>query len=397
MTGKGFVRKGQKVLICLCMFLTACGKEESTQEITQKMIQENTWKNETLSGDISTSISEDFLELLKELTQKENDYVIEVLQPMECGGKVEKEELKLYASYPDVQECMKRMEDGFGGIFLLVDADNDGIKDLFAWIWDGGSAGDTGRVLLQGQSDGSYKKTDESGGVTQELSFVEYDGKNYLLETSFDYYKKCTNGFIVSCYENGVCCETAEITVNNDSYTAQIIYADSNYQKLAGKIAEMGNDGFLDEGNSYYTWLVIEGSAEKLEKAPESLRDKLGEQAYHSDFNNDNDEEWYVKKIFYPSSMASVVHLQQEIFLTAEWEKGESLLEHYGLEYEGVPLMFWVEHCDKTDKQVVCLLCYDGISRNIVYGFLIEGENAAKVMEIEYAGNQELKCTFLHD
>lgn len=397
MTGKDFIRKGQRILICLCMFLTACGKEQSAQELIQQDTQQNIQERETLFCDASANISEDFLELLKELTQKENDYVIEVLQPMECGGKVEKEEINLYASSPDVQECAERMENCFGGVFLLADADNDGTEDLLAWIWDGGSAGDTSRVLLQGQPDGSFKKTDESCGITQELCFVEYDGKNYLLETSFDYYKKCTNGFIVSCYENGVCCETAEITVNNDSYTAQIIYADSDYQQLAGKIAEMGNDGFLDEENSYYTWLIIEGSAEKLEKVPESLRDKLGEQAYHSDFNNDNEEEWYVKKIFYPSSMASVVHLQQEIFLTAEWEKGESLLEHYGLEYEGVPLMFWVEHCDQTDKQVVCLLCYDGISRNIVYGFLIEGENVVKVMEIEYAGNQELKCTFLYD
>ena len=58
-----------------------------------------------------------------------------------------------------------------------------------------------------------------------------------------------------------------------------------------------------------------------------------------------------------------------------------------------MPLAFWVEHVEETDKQIVCLLCYDGLSRYIIYGILIEEETASEVMEIDFRGNEKVEYT----
>lgn len=56
----------------------------------------------------------------------------------------------------------------------------------------------------------------------------------------------------------------------------------------------------------------------------------------------------------------------------------------YSLEYEGIPLFFWVDSV--VDKQILFLLCYEGLDREMLYGCLIESGQAAKVMEIDYNG-----------
>ena len=52
--------------------------------------------------------------------------------------------------------------------------------------------------------------------------------------------------------------------------------------------------------------------------------------------------------------------------------------------------MYWVEHVEEEDRQIVCLLCYKGLSKNMVYGYLIEEENVSKVMEIDYEGEEKI-------
>lgn len=345
-------------------------------------------KEERIVLDAPTYIDASFLEMLGELTQTENEEIKKVLQSKVCDKVVTDEELEHYAVNPDVAECKELMDSSNGGMFLLIDGDNDGYDDLFAWICDGGSMGNSHRVFLQGQKDGSFRMTYVDEDVTQELCFVEYNQKNYLLETDFDYYKKDTNGFIVSCYENGELYEKAYINKVADSYVPEIAFVEDGYDKLAQSTAELGKKGFLKEDS--YEWLVLEGSGEKIVATPEELKDEVSAKTvFCSDLNNDGQTEWYSKYIFYPSSMSTIVYLEDKLFFSDKQEK-DMLLYHYDLEYEGIPLMYWIEHVEEKDRQIVCLLCYKGLSKNMVYGYLIEGENVSKVMEIDYEGKEKI-------
>ena len=365
-------------------------KSDEDENNEEKDIEIENEKEERIVLDAPTYIDASFVEMLRDLLQKENEEINKVLQSKVCDKVVTDVELENYAVNPDVAECKERMDSANGGMFLLIDGDNDGYDDLFAWIYDGGSMGNSHRVFLQGQKDGSFKKTYENEGITQELCFVEYDHKNYLIETSFDYNKKCSDGFILSCYEKGELYEKAYINKVADSYVPEIAFVEDGYDKLAKSTAELGKKGFIKEDSYYFEWLVLEGSGEEIVATPEELKDEVSTKTvFCSDLNNDGQTEWYSKYIFYPSSMSTIVYLEDKLFFSDKQGK-DMLLNYYDLEYDGIPLMYWVEHVEEEDRQIVCLLCYKGLSKNMVYGYLIEEENVSKVMEIDYEGEEKI-------
>lgn len=363
------------------------GEDESGEDEDS---EEESDEEKCIVLDTPTYIDASFLEMLGELTQQSDNDAVEILQPMVNDKVLTDEELELYLDNPDVAECQERMDEAKGGVFLQIDGDNDGYDDLIAWIDDGGSLGNSSRAFLQGQKDGSFKKTYENEGLSQELCFVEYDHKNYLLETDFDFNKKGTNGFIVSYYENGELYETAYVNLVADSYVPEIAFAKEGYDKLAESTAELGKNGFLGENS--HSWLVIEGSGEETVATPKELEHKVSEDTvFCSDLNNDGQTEWYTKSIFYPSNMSTILYLQDELFFSDKQEK-EMIIDYYeDLDFVGIPLMYWVEYVEEKDRQIVCLLCYEGQYRNMVYGYLIEGENISKIMEIDYEGEKIVK------
>jgi len=270
----------------------------------------------------------------------------------------------------------------WGGLLLQVDADNDGIEDLFAWIRDGGSSGNTSFQLAKGMGNGTYEVTEEQGSMSSEIAFIKYEGKNYLLETEFDYNRKAANGFFVTAYEKGLASDQVYLEAVSVTWEPRIISCKSGYEDLANHYAELGKDGFHDE--NLYDYRVDAGSAERVEKNDKTV--------YYADIDNDGAEEWYEKHIFYPSSINSCVSLENELYFADTPDEPEYLVSYYDLQYEGIPLMFWVEQAtDETGqaKQVVCLFTYEGLSANWVYGYLIEGDNVTDVFEIEYEGQLE--------
>ncbi|MGN0246043.1 MAG: hypothetical protein ACI4DK_08795 [Lachnospiraceae bacterium] len=363
-------------------------KNESGESEDSEDIEENE-KEERIVLDTPTYIDASFLEMLGELTQQSDNDAVEILQPMINDKVLTDEELEQYLDNPDVAECQERMDEAKGGAFLQIDGDNDGNDDLIAWIYDGGSLGNSSRAFLQGQKDGSFKKTYENEGLSQELCFVEYDHKNYLLETDFDYNKKGTNGFIVSYYENGELYEMAYVNLVADSYVPEIAFVEEGYDKLAESTSELGKNGFLGENS--HSWLVIEGSGEETVATPKELKNKVYEDTvFCSDLNNDGQTEWYTKGIFYPSNMSTILYLQNELFFADKKESVWIIGYYDDLDFVGIPLMYWVEHVEEKDRQIVCLLCYEGQFRNMVYGYLIEGENISKIMEIDYEGEEKI-------
>lgn len=333
-------------------------------------------------------ISQDFLDYLAQYLMGEVGE--EALEAIVSDQVLSEEELKAYAADPVVAQYIESIEDSWkGGLFLKADGDNDGIEDLLAWINDGGSMGNNSRYFLKGQEDGSFEFTCWTVAYTQEIAFVYYDDTIYLMETDFDYGLKEVNGFLVTLYQDGEVLETLSLHKVMNGYEPEIVYLDAGYEDTAAKYAEDGRNGFWE--GSYRDWGL--GTAER-EIDWETARDTLEldssyiRSIYRSDLDNDGEEEWYWKTIYYPSNLHTYECLQEAIYEEGAgpedlWNNA-SLLTTYGLEYDGVPLFFWVDSID--EKQILFLLCYDGIDREMLYGYLIEGDGAEVVLKIDYIG-----------
>lgn len=306
----------------------------------------------------------------------------QTLQSMVSDVVIAKEDWMSYQG-KGVDEVLSELEI-WGGTILRVDADNDGIKDLFMWIRDGGSSGNTSIQLAQGKEDGTYEVTEYQGTMSQELAFITYEGLNYLVETDYDYNRKAAIGFMVTCYEQGMVSDQVYLEAVAPEWEPKLVSCEAGYEKLAEHYAKLGRDGFHED--SLYDYRIGAGSGEWVEQRD---NDKI----YHADINNDGVEEWYEKQIFYPSTISSCVSLENDLYFAQAPDEPEYLITYYDLQYEGVPLNFWVEDVadDATGQvqHVVCLLTYEGLATNWVYGYLIEGEAVRDVFEIEYQGQLE--------
>ncbi|MDE6744676.1 MAG: hypothetical protein K2J95_12420 [Lachnospiraceae bacterium] len=375
--------------------------EEITVEEEEDPIEDDTAEDDSvseddasmLSSECCTYISQDFLDFLLESYFQERD--VSALQELVMDQELTEEELEAYADDPVVNEHIRDVDD-HGGLVLRVDGDNDGIEDLFVWVLDGGSSGFSSRHFLKGQADGSFQCTLVTQNITRELAFVSYDDTVYLLETNYDYNRKAADGFIINLYQDGEVIEEIMMIEEMAAYEPEIIYQAEGYEEMADKYAEEGRNGFWVD--DYIQYLSYEtGSAETREDTDEA-RHILGltrhDSYYRSDFDNDGEREWCWKNIFYPSNYYTVMHLEERIYQEGGGEEsGVELLETYSLEYEGVPLYFWVDKVG--DKQVVFLLSYQGLDKEYLYAYLIEGDQTQQIMEIEYTGITEISYKVL--
>lgn len=304
----------------------------------------------------------------------------ETLSGLMCDVVIDKENYDLYRGC-GIDEDLDYLS-YHGGILLKTDADNDGFEDLFLWVRDGGSSGSTTFYLAKGDTDGTYTITEVHGTLSQEIAFISYEERTYLVQTTFEYNKKAVNGFTIICYEDGVISDTVHMETIATVWDTNIITCKLEYQALAEQYAELGKDGFHDA--SMYDYRISAGSGERIETVDETL--------YYADINNDGTEEWYTKHIFYPSSMASDVYMSSRLYFAGNADTYENLTRYYNLQYEGTPLTFWVEQITDSEgqtKQIICLLTYEGLDTNHIYGYLIEGDAVTEVFEIEYNGQME--------
>lgn len=402
--------KRTTAMLLACILLCACANpmEETTEAIASKQEESVTAESTTAESATvesttveSTEPSTTEVQLTESSTTEEPTLTAKVpdglqtllkesflagtsaqtLQPMVTDEVVEKEEQDRYRGL-GVDDMLDYFAT-WGGYLLRVDADNDGIEDLFAWIRDGGSSGNTSFQLARGKEDGTYEVTEEQGSMSSEIAFIEYEGQNYLLETEYEYNRKSVNGFTVTAYEQGLVSDQVYLEAIANVWESDITSCISGYEALAGHYAEIGKDGFHDE--NLYDYRVDAGSGEWVEKNEDTV--------YHADINNDGVEEWYEKYIFYPSSINASICIEDKLHFAEAPDEQEELTSYYDLQYEGIPLTFWVEEVITDDsgqaKQVVCLLTYEGLSTNRVYGYLIEKENVTEVFEIEYKGQLE--------
>ena len=324
-----------------------------------------------------TYISEEFLGLLKQVLMGEAG--AEALAKIVCDYELSEEELEAYSTDPVVAEYIQKAEEGLsrGGRFFIVDGDNDGIDDIFAWIFDGGSMGNSSRCFLQGQADGSFQCTWEDDGTTQEIGFVRYGDITYLLETDFNYDTKIADGFIVNLYQEGDIIESLRLKKVMESYEPDIVHQSAGYEEAAEKYGEEGKSAWED-GEFHL------GTAET-----EINQDYP--RTYSSDLDNDGEFEQYWRSVFLPTNIYTRKFLQHGLY-TGDGGEGESIsiLETYGLKYEGIPELFWVDRIG--DKNILLLSCYgQEVDKKMLYGYFIEEDTATTVLEIDYVGIPALK------
>ena len=85
----------------------------------------------------------------------------------------------------------------------LVDADNDGIEDLYAELYYGGTGGFVDDVLYHGNGDGTYSRDYVYETIMHDATFITWNGKNYLVEPCIDYNRKTLSGLYLTSFENG--------------------------------------------------------------------------------------------------------------------------------------------------------------------------------------------------
>ncbi len=250
-------------------------------------------------------------------------------------------------------------------IMVMSDADNDGITDIVAEEYFGGSGGFTEYVFYKGQDDGTYQKTSSYDAVKEEFAVITYDGKNYLCRTLYDYTKKIYNGISIACYVDGVQVQTAELMLYPEKYDITLAECtEERYRAFAENIFE-NSHYFKEEIDEYKN---IDGSSEEKSSSDEQYE-------YRCDLDNDGDVEQYHKTIWLPSNMGTSECLHF-------YGDGEGIEHTNDALYttEGRPIMMWVEPF--AGKNIVNVISLTGLHDFEITGFLINGAEYTNIYRI---------------
>ncbi len=336
-----------------------------------------------------TYIPEGLLTFIENSIKKDDS--LNSFSPIISDKELNKDEINSFSKDKVIGEYVDMVEASTGKV-LQVDADNDGVQDLYFWINDGGSMGNSSRYLLKGNTDGTYTMTDASFiEVTQELAFINFEGKNYLLQTTFDYNTKIDNGFELICFIDGRIQERIFLSRDAMEYKVNIDLKDKSLESIAKSCEKIGLDQYAY--HTRYNDYKVLGSAERLLKENE-FKDYVDEKAYSfnsrvfygGDIDNDGDEEIYYKDIFFTSTIGMTTHLQYEICNT----RGKDIIKNC-LDKMSYPQMFWIEKSDQGN--IVCILHLDNLLDYTIHGFKITKDKVKEVFRIDFTGNMIINRT----
>lgn len=260
-------------------------------------------------------------------------------------------------------------------IMIMTDGDNDGILDLVAEEYFGGTAGFTEYVFYKGQEDGTYQKTSSYDAVKEEFGMISYEGKNYLCRTRYDYGKKIYSGISLACYVDGVQVETADLMLFPETYDIQLAEcAQEDYRVFAQGIMQ-NSPSFKERIDAHK---AIVGSCEELPPLEEDHQ-------YRCDLDNDRAVEHYNKFIWEPSNMGT----HESLILYGDGEG----IEHTQNAIEtvrGRPIMMWVEPF--AEENVVNVISLTGLHDFEVTGLLLHGADYKNIYRITAEVKYGVKC-----
>lgn len=264
-----------------------------------------------------------------------------------------------------------------GYIMVIIDADNDGIMDIVAEEYFGGTGGFTEYVFYKGQEDGTYQKTSSYDAVREKFAVISYDGKNYLCRTLYDYYKKIHDALSVACYVDGVQVQVAELRMFPEKYDIKLAEcAEEKYRAFADNIFE-NSLYFKEEIDEYRN---IDGSSEEILSSEEQYN-------YRCDLDNDGEAEQYGKFIWLPSNMGT----EEGLVFYGDGEGIEHTDDALHM-VEGSPIMMWVEPFE--EKNIINVISLTGLHDFEITGFLLNGAEYTSIYritaEVTYGVNKEI-------
>lgn len=342
--------------------------------------------------DEEAMIPEDFTAFLAENLQEGTENLSETLRPFECGKKLSEEEVKGLAEENDEIKAECRQIGAFygEGNFIRVDADNDGIEDIYLEKYTGGTLYLVNRMLFKGYGGDLYEKTYEDDGIHQDFRFIRWGGKAYLIRTTFDFDQKTDNGVYVQKFDGGVLTDEMWISLTvKDKTKADYVevswIADEKYRELAEELAgfeRMITRETTPEGGYYEEEKQPTGSGE--------VCSELENYVWQSDIDNDGEAECYIKYIWYPSNYGTrknlMFNFEEEDSLQERLE--EVIDNEDGVTGYGTELLLWV---DETEfGNITYVMFEDGLFDFHIYGYYISAEQIEKVLKVDFRFEQEV-------
>ena len=272
----------------------------------------------------------------------------ETFGPLENDTEIDQEEFCSLTGFElDVTEFITPVR---------VDADNDGIEDLMALCYWGGTGGFSSMQLYQGSEAGEYKLTSSFECLLQEYHFISYQGKSYLLMKNVDYNTKYYSGYTLYLYEDGILADGMNFWFGIEDYGMKIIYENSSFsgaEQVKNTLCNKELTDVMDNNDG-----VIDGTGEF----------HISSYRYSCDIDNDGDIEYYDKTMWYPSNMGTVMECSYAFDDSGVLEDlCARLADEMG---EGRLYTFWI---DEVDDVNIMYLYYGRNLDYTLYAYLLEG------------------------
>jgi hypothetical protein len=241
---------------------------------------------------------------------------------------------------------------------FIVDVDNDGIDDIIAQLYGGGTGGFSSMVLFSGSEAGGYALTSSFECLLQNFAIITYQDKNYLLMEERNYNTKYYSGYTLYLYDEGVLADGMIFSYDITDYDMKVEYENKAFAGMDQIRNTLNNKGIpeLMDSKDY----VLIGTAEQIEEEKESYQ-------YSGDIDNDGKIEYYNKYIWYPSNMGTVMMCLYDFEDSTMLEELlESLVDEVG---EGRLYSFWL---DEIEGKNILYLYYGENLDFSLYAILID-------------------------
>lgn len=256
------------------------------------------------------------------------------------------------------------------GIWLQVDADNDGIEDIYLCEFLGGSLGSVYYYLFAGKADGSYELTDRKEELQMEFGFLQWEGKNYLAKTTWNFTKKIYDGILLECYENGIYQGGVwlAITPKEGSGSREILTSyvkEEAYRSLEEHLWEFAGKYHAEER-------VGPGTAETKNEEAEYYERS-------SDLDNDGEAEEYSLSLWQTTNYYTVdcinFEAKEEEINTRVW----GMINEEDI--KGIPLNLWVDETEYGN--IVFILYEEGLYDFHICGWLMSETGEEKLIQVD--------------
>lgn len=264
---------------------------------------------------------------------------------------------------------------GGSGIWLEVDADNDGIEDIFLCEYLGGSLGSVYYYFFKGTAKGEYELTGSEAELKKEFGFFGWDGKKYLAKTTWEFTKKCVNGISLETYEDGKNLGGVWLAITEKK--------GENARSIQTSYLANGKYWGLADALEVFSGQYQSGSYTPVGTAEEETE---GDYGMCSDLDNDGEKEAYDLEHWQTTNYYTL----DTIIFTAEETKVQEHVDNRIREdlSLGNPVNLWV---DKTEYgNVVYVIYEEGLYDFHVCGYLFSEGDSQKLVQVDCSVQTEV-------